>query len=151
MIRVFARSASRSLIIGRSFNSHISMAAFPDNRACTTMAMRIMMMSTASSSTPEDNPKETPKSVSEAKKGESNLMVSSYWGISRPMIKRKDGTDWPWNCFLVRLACFLSFFFFPFCSFLGIEFWFLDLAAMGDLYRRLIGGSEQTSCAEDIH
>lgn len=116
MIRVFARSAARSLIIGRSFNSHISMAAFPDNRACTTMAMRIMMMSTASSSTPEDNPKETPKSVSEEKKP-SNLMVSSYWGISRPMIKRKDGTDWPWNCFLVRLACFLSFFFSHFVHF----------------------------------
>ena len=28
-------------------------------------------------------------------------MVNSYWGLSRPSIKRPDGTDWPWNCFMV--------------------------------------------------
>ena len=34
--------------------------------------------------------------------------VNSYWGLSRPSIKRPDGTDWPWNCFMV-LITFLSF------------------------------------------
>ncbi|OMO77921.1 Alternative oxidase [Corchorus olitorius] len=28
------------------------------------------------------------------------MMVSSYWGISRPKITREDGTEWPWNCFM---------------------------------------------------
>lgn len=32
-------------------------------------------------------------------KGE--MVVSSYWGISRPKITREDGTEWPWNCFMV--------------------------------------------------
>ena len=35
-------------------------------------------------------------------------MVNSYWGLSRPSIKRPDGTDWPWNCFMVIIT-FLSF------------------------------------------
>ncbi|KAF3965858.1 hypothetical protein ACB098_07G062700 [Castanea mollissima] len=26
--------------------------------------------------------------------------VNSYWGLSGPSIKRPDGTDWPWNCFM---------------------------------------------------
>ena len=34
--------------------------------------------------------------------------VNSYWGVSRPSIKRPDGTDWPWNCFMVIIT-FLSF------------------------------------------
>ncbi|XP_050263069.1 ubiquinol oxidase, mitochondrial isoform X2 [Quercus robur] len=31
---------------------------------------------------------------------EEKGMVNSYWGLSRPSIKRPDGTDWPWNCFM---------------------------------------------------
>lgn len=27
--------------------------------------------------------------------------VSSYWGISKRKILREDGTEWPWNCFMV--------------------------------------------------
>ena len=34
--------------------------------------------------------------------------VDSYWGLSGPRIKRPDGTDWPWNCFMVIIT-FLSF------------------------------------------
>jgi len=34
---------------------------------------------------------------------DSNTVVSSYWGITRPKVKREDGTEWPWNCFMVRI------------------------------------------------
>ncbi|RYR17507.1 hypothetical protein Ahy_B03g062224 [Arachis hypogaea] len=30
----------------------------------------------------------------------NNGVVSSYWGITRPKVKREDGTEWPWNCFM---------------------------------------------------
>ncbi|KAB1206897.1 Ubiquinol oxidase, mitochondrial [Morella rubra] len=36
----------------------------------------------------------------EWKKSDQTTMVSSYWGMSRQKIKRADGTDWPWNCFM---------------------------------------------------
>ncbi|GMY39039.1 ubiquinol oxidase, mitochondrial [Fagus crenata] len=39
----------------------------------------------------------------EAKNEEKEkAVVSSYWGISRTNIKRQDGTEWPWNCFMPR-------------------------------------------------
>jgi ubiquinol oxidase len=33
----------------------------------------------------------------------NNAVVSSYWGIARPKILKEDGTEWPWNCFMVRI------------------------------------------------
>ena len=47
----------------------------------------------------EKDRKET--AVAEKEKEESGVLVSSYWGISRPKITREDGTEWPWNCFMV--------------------------------------------------
>lgn len=47
--------------------------------------------------------KEKESSRTEAGKSNNNMIVSSYWGISRPKIKREDGTEWPWNCFMVRI------------------------------------------------
>lgn len=32
----------------------------------------------------------------------SQVSVASYWGVTRPRVKREDGSDWPWNCFMVR-------------------------------------------------
>ena len=48
--------------------------------------------------------KESGSSVADGgKKGsESNVVVSNYWGIQRPKITREDGSEWPWNCFMVR-------------------------------------------------
>lgn len=63
------------------------------------------MMSTASVPEPTTPPSggekktkgdELPKNV---EKGD--MVVSSYWGVSRPKITREDGTEWPWNCFMV--------------------------------------------------
>ncbi|KAH6813495.1 alternative oxidase 2 [Perilla frutescens var. frutescens] len=62
------------------------------------------MMSTAAE--PTSSP---PPSTEKAKKSselpmekveKGDMVVSSYWGISRPKIKREDGTEWPWNCFM---------------------------------------------------
>ncbi|KAL8155993.1 ubiquinol oxidase, mitochondrial-like [Apium graveolens] len=30
----------------------------------------------------------------------SQVSVASYWGVTRPRVKREDGSDWPWNCFM---------------------------------------------------
>ncbi|KAM7280863.1 hypothetical protein ACFE04_007997 [Oxalis oulophora] len=61
------------------------------------------MMSTTTSA-PSQSSKMTsaptqPASGEENEKG-GKLMVSSYWGISKPKVTREDGTDWPWNCFM---------------------------------------------------
>lgn len=46
--------------------------------------------------------KEKKESGEAAVKGEKNdeVLVSSYWGISKRKIVREDGSDWPWNCFM---------------------------------------------------
>lgn len=31
------------------------------------------------------------------------VVVSSYWGVKAPKVKKEDGTEWPWNCFRVRV------------------------------------------------
>ncbi|KAL9264940.1 Ubiquinol oxidase, mitochondrial-like protein [Drosera capensis] len=52
-------------------------------------------------STAAEAAKEDVKAVKEEKKeGEKEVVVSSYWGISRPQITREDGSPWPWNCFM---------------------------------------------------
>lgn len=45
------------------------------------------------------------KEAKEKKEKETGgeVVVSSYWGITRPKITRVDGTEWPWNCFMVIL------------------------------------------------
>lgn len=39
----------------------------------------------------------------EKEKKEKSLVKSSYWGVQRPRVTREDGTEWPWNCFMVRI------------------------------------------------
>lgn len=39
----------------------------------------------------------------EKAEAEKSVVESSYWGISRPKVVREDGTEWPWNCFMVRI------------------------------------------------
>ncbi|KAL5562889.1 hypothetical protein UlMin_032636 [Ulmus minor] len=123
MIRVVAGRAVRSLINQHSFNHHISMASKPLG-SCSEFdvffwrrRMAMMMMSTDSLSLEkammltEEEHRERFVTREEAKKGESYVMVSSYWGISRSKVTREDGTDWPWNCFMtyrVNLSIDLS-------------------------------------------
>lgn len=59
------------------------MGAFPWRR---------MMSTSAQTTTSEEEQK---------KKVNDSVVVSNYWGITRPKITREDGTEWPWNCFKV--------------------------------------------------
>ncbi|KAL5562881.1 hypothetical protein UlMin_032628 [Ulmus minor] len=103
MIRVVARRAVRSLINQRSFNHHISMAASRPLGSCSEFdvffwrrRMAVMMMSTNSSSPEkataliEEDRRERYVIREEANKGESSIMVSSYWGILRSKTYRAD-------------------------------------------------------------
>ncbi|XP_038681607.1 ubiquinol oxidase, mitochondrial-like [Tripterygium wilfordii] len=65
------------------------------------------MMSSASTETAKalsPNEKEKDKKenslTEEQKRKEAGVVVSSYWGISRPKVTKDDGTEWPWNCFM---------------------------------------------------
>ncbi|KAI9121431.1 hypothetical protein K1719_008464 [Acacia pycnantha] len=58
------------------------------------------MSSTLAPSPAEKEQQKQEKTASEEKRENENGVISSYWGISRPKIKREDGTEWPWNCFM---------------------------------------------------
>jgi hypothetical protein len=60
-----------------------------------------MMSSVAPGPTTTTAAEKKDKGVEARKNEETAAAVSSYWGVSRPKIKREDGTDWPWNCFMV--------------------------------------------------
>ena len=66
-----------------------------------TAALQRMMSSGAepTSSPPPSAAKAAKSSELPPEKG--GEVVSSYWGISRPKVTREDGTEWPWNCFMV--------------------------------------------------
>lgn len=49
---------------------------------------------------PPEEKDQKESSAADAKKGNDGVVVSNYWGISRPKITREDGTEWPWNCFM---------------------------------------------------
>lgn len=58
------------------------------------------------SSLPEkkDQQPEENKNKNEVNNKNSNAVVSSYWGITRPKLLKEDGTEWPWNCFMVSVV-----------------------------------------------
>lgn len=112
------RVLTRSLINGGSFNRQVSMAIIPARSVVDEFfhsrrrMMPMMMMTTtpSSSSSQEKTTSSTEKEDRKEKTVEDNVMVSSYWGISKPKITRDDGTEWPWNCFMVTIFLFLFFF-----------------------------------------
>jgi ubiquinol oxidase len=53
------------------------------------------------STLPEKNDHQSEKNKND--RINNNAVVSSYWGIARPKILKEDGTEWPWNCFMVRI------------------------------------------------
>ncbi|KAL3814411.1 hypothetical protein ACJIZ3_015679 [Penstemon smallii] len=57
------------------------------------------MMSTAAESSSAAVEKKSSGAASE-KAEKDDVIVSSYWGVSRPKITKEDGTEWPWNCFM---------------------------------------------------
>lgn len=46
----------------------------------------------------------------EKKEGGDEVMPASYWGISRSKITRDDGSEWPWNCFMVTNKFAVAYF-----------------------------------------
>uniref|UniRef100_A0A5B7AFU2 Ubiquinol oxidase n=1 Tax=Davidia involucrata TaxID=16924 RepID=A0A5B7AFU2_DAVIN len=124
MNQLVARSVIRGLVNGRNCNRYISSSSAvaivvrpfdetgevrgPGGLVLFGGAQWRRRMSTASSS-PGTSGVAPPTAVAGKDRGESALtekkkdgdvMVSSYWGISRPKITRDDGTEWPWNCFM---------------------------------------------------
>lgn len=73
-------------------------------RMLVLMGWRRMLSNSAepSSTTAAAVDKDTNKKTNDAavEKVNRDVVVSSYWGISRPKITREDGTEWPWNCFM---------------------------------------------------
>ena len=64
------------------------------------------MMASKAVQTPAEakSTKKEEEEEEEKKNSDSNsVVVSSYWGISRPKITKEDGTEWPWNCFMVSI------------------------------------------------
>jgi len=57
------------------------------------------------STLPEKKDQQTEENKNDANNSGNNskAVVSSYWGISRPKVLKEDGTEWPWNCFMVRI------------------------------------------------
>lgn len=63
---------------------------------------RMMSSAAEPTSAPPPSAEKAAKSseLPKEKVEKDGMVVSSYWGISRPRIKREDGTEWPWNCFM---------------------------------------------------
>ncbi|KAK3002136.1 hypothetical protein RJ639_022317 [Escallonia herrerae] len=124
MNQLLARSVIRGLITASNSSRQMSSSSSsPAVAAATTILRRFdeaavvrdqslgfgygggarwgRMMSTAVEAAAETRDQKASGAVDEKKEKEGGeLMVSSYWGISRPKITREDGTAWPWNCFM---------------------------------------------------
>lgn len=62
--------------------------------------MKKMMSTAAERKAVEEKEKEDTAVAEKKKEGGGEVAMSSYWGVLRPKIKREDGTEWPWNCFM---------------------------------------------------
>ncbi|KAK9931401.1 hypothetical protein M0R45_018677 [Rubus argutus] len=115
MNRIAARSVVGALRHGRNFNHYISTAPVTtrpldaadylnrqNGTAFGSFYSRRMMSSVTPSiqTQPPEEKDQKESSAADAKKGNDGVVVSNYWGISRPKITREDGTEWPWNCFM---------------------------------------------------
>lgn len=92
MKHTLARSATRALFNSAARHQH-------GGGACGSLFWRRM------STLPEvkDHQSEEKKNEVNRNDNSNNAVVPSYWGITRPKIRREDGTEWPWNCFSVRI------------------------------------------------
>ncbi|CAA0831033.1 Ubiquinol oxidase 2- mitochondrial [Striga hermonthica] len=112
---LLARSVMKRVVAGGSCRRHFSSSSAAVIRAPTPFGAltgvhprgsrmvligwrRMMSTEAERSSTSAVVEKEDKSNVAVPEKG--GLVVSSYWGISKPKITREDGTDWPWNCFM---------------------------------------------------
>lgn len=78
-----------------------------NEKAVAVDMMRRIMMSTKATAAVAGKEKKEEVKTSTSSDG-AKALVSSYWGISRPQITREDGTEWPWNCFMVSITTVLQ-------------------------------------------
>ncbi|CAL5379541.1 unnamed protein product [Camellia sinensis] len=116
MNQLVARAVLRGLIGGRSCKRYVSPPSAAAAAVVRPFDEAVVMwraqglgqwrraMSTAAEKatavTEKDEKESTLAAATEKKKEGGEVMVASYWGISRPKITREDGTEWPWNCFM---------------------------------------------------
>ncbi|GFP87066.1 ubiquinol oxidase mitochondrial [Phtheirospermum japonicum] len=121
MNHLMSRSVMKRVIAGGNCGLYVSSSAAAGIRAVTpfdmavaeagTQAQGLRMaligwrrkMSTVAEQSPtsavaEKDGKRSSVAAEKVEKGD--VVVSSYWGISKPKIIREDGTEWPWNCFM---------------------------------------------------
>ncbi|QCD84102.1 alternative oxidase 3, mitochondrial [Vigna unguiculata] len=101
MKHTLVRSAARALLGGgRSYYRHAPTAAIVEptrqhgGGAFGSFYLRRM------STLPDIKDHNSEEKKNEVKDDNTNAVISSYWGISRPKVRREDGTEWPWNCFM---------------------------------------------------
>lgn len=67
---------------------------------------KLRMSSASGTENKDENP-----TAKKNQNGGGPVVVPSYWGreTTKMKISRKDGSDWPWNCFMVKLIFILNF------------------------------------------
>lgn len=95
---VVARPFDETAVLWRQGHGWGAIGGAEWRRAMSTAAER-----TKTAPAAEEKDRKESAAVDEKKKDGGEVMVSSYWGISRPKVTRDDGTEWPWNCFMVIL------------------------------------------------
>lgn len=107
MKHILVRSAARALVGGgRSSYRQFSTAAIVEpvhqhgGGAFGSFYLRRM---TTLPEIKDQQSEEKKNDVNNNNNNNNNAVISSYWGITRPKIHREDGTEWPWNCFMVNI------------------------------------------------
>ncbi|KAG6433014.1 hypothetical protein SASPL_104618 [Salvia splendens] len=98
MNHLFARSLMRRAVAGANCRCYVATAQVEGLSAVLVGWRRMMSSAAEPTSSPPSSLKNSESPEEKAEKG--GVVVSSYWGISRPKITREDGTEWPWNCFM---------------------------------------------------
>lgn len=107
----FSYTVRRALLNGRNCNhlgsTAVMACAAPETRLlCAGAANGGLFYWRRSMASPAEA--KLPEKDKEKEKAEKSVVESSYWGISRPRIMREDGTEWPWNCFMVRILFLIT-------------------------------------------
>ncbi|KAF7143542.1 hypothetical protein RHSIM_Rhsim05G0106800 [Rhododendron simsii] len=92
---VVARPFDETAVLWRQGHGWGAIGGAEWRRAMSTAAER-----TKTEPPAEEKDRKESAAADEKKKDGGEVMVSSYWGISRPKVTRDDGTEWPWNCFM---------------------------------------------------
>ncbi|KAL3651640.1 inducible alternative oxidase 2 [Castilleja foliolosa] len=109
MKRLFAggncsRYVSSSVYAGRYAVTPFDMAVAEAGAQAQGLRMGLVglrrTMSTAAEQSPNSAVEDKDSKSSSVAVEKGDMVVSSYWGISKPKIIREDGTEWPWNCFM---------------------------------------------------